>query len=99
MLSEAGGPPRDRPKARFSTSRYDKEVETRLTLPTEATLPSGLVPHVFAGSYVNGTGNRETIVRVRCAQKNEHTVLSVAARGQPSGRRPPAPSTAQRDRQ
>eukprot|EP00908_Phaeocystis_cordata_P007137 Transcript_17784.p1 GENE.Transcript_17784~~Transcript_17784.p1 ORF type:complete len:417 (-),score=177.69 Transcript_17784:729-1979(-) len=61
----------------FSLGKYDETADARLALPTGAVLPSGLVPHVFAASYVNGTGNRATNVRVRCAAKNEHTLLAI----------------------
>lgn len=61
----------------FSLGKYDKSTETRLTLPTGVALPRGLTPHVFAGVYANGTGERQTTIRVSCAHKNEHAVLSV----------------------
>ena len=61
----------------FSLGKYDDGRDARLSLPTGAALPSGLSPHVFAASYVNGTGNRATDIRVRCAAKNEHAMLSI----------------------
>ena len=61
----------------FSLGKYDKSTEARLTLPTGVALPKGLTPHVFAGVYANGTGDRQTTIRVSCAPKNEHTVLGV----------------------
>ena len=60
----------------FLLGQYDKAAD-RLTLGVRGRMASDFMPHTFAQLYNNGTASRKAHVRVRCSQKNEHTLLSV----------------------
>ena len=60
----------------FSLGKYEK-AEDKVTVGVRGSIDKTLVPHTFSHSYVNGTANRRTSVRVRCAKKNEHALVGV----------------------
>jgi hypothetical protein len=66
----------NRVSSEFSLGSYEKKLD-KVTVGVRGVLDKKLAPHAFAQTYVNGTSNRRAQVRVRCASKNEHTLLAV----------------------
>ena len=56
--------------------QYDKGAD-KLTVGVQGLMSATSPPHVYSQTYVNGTSDRSVQVRVRCASKNEHSLLGV----------------------
>ena len=61
----------------FSLGKYERARDKMTVGVRGGAIPRDLTPHAFAQTYVNGTANRRTEIRVVCAGRNEHALLSV----------------------
>lgn len=63
--------------AEFSLGKYERQQDKITVGVRGGSIPRDLTPHAFAQTYVNGTGNRRTQIRVVCAGRNEHALVAV----------------------